>query len=189
MKCVDFAPLIQSMKTNNVDKEHYSFNYNKFKFDVIFPLSHNGYQILVAIHNQNWGCVLNMNKYFIVEMNNEDYYSLCKILNLSWSKDHFNSSTFLRLLSEKAPRKSSLQGVDYRELRKYSSFRHVDENEKIYFCGWNDHLKDKRQARNFDKTEFYLGKTVADYCRRNNISSLWSSFPRDERSVTNPWDI
>ena len=33
-----------------------------------------------------------------------------------------------------------------------------------------------------------LGKKVADYCRANNISSLWSDIPRDERRLTNPWD-
>ena len=63
-----------------------------------------------------------------------------------------------------------------------------DDEDKIYFCGWNDHKADKRKAHNFDKTEFYLGKKVADYCRANNISSLWSDIPRDERRLTNPWD-
>ena len=50
-----------------------------------------------------------------------------------------------------------------------------DAKEKIYFCGWNDHITDKRKARNFDKTEYYFGPRVANYCRRNNISSLWTA--------------
>lgn len=56
------------------------------------------------------------------------------------------------------------------------------KKDKIYFCGWNDHQKDGRQARNFDKTEYFLGKKVAEYCRENNISSLWSDIPRDENN-------
>ena len=63
-----------------------------------------------------------------------------------------------------------------------------NEADKIYFRGWNDHLIDHRTARNFDKTEYYFGKRVADYCRVNNISSLWTDIPRDALNVTNPWE-
>ena len=121
-------------------------------------------------------------------MQDNDYYSLCKILKLNWNNDHFNSFLFLRLLSEKAPAISSKQGVDYRYLQKYLSYRNVDEKEKIYFCGWNDHITDKRKAHNFDKTEFYFGPSVANYCRRNNISSLWTADKYRIIRYSNPWD-
>lgn len=159
MRCPEFEPLINDMNANHIEKEHYCFDYNRFRFDVVFSI-----------------------------MNSKDYNDLCRILNLNWRKDHFNSALFLRLLSENSPRQSTRQGVDYTELRRYLPYRHVDEEDKIYFCGWNDHQKDRRQARNFDKTEFFLGKAVAEYCRENNISSLWSDIPRDERQLTNPWD-
>lgn len=187
MKAIAFKPLTDDMKANGIDKEHYRFDYNGFRFDVILSIVSNGYEILVAIHTHNWGCVLNMNNYFIVEMKDEDYYNLRKLLHLDWNTNHFNSSLFLRILSEKAPTHSSRAGVDYHELRQYLPYRHVEEENKIYFCGWNDHTKDKRTAHNFDKTEFYLGKIVADYCRQNNISSLWSDIPRDEKRFTEPW--
>ena len=187
MRAIAFKPLTDDMKNNGIDKEHYCFDYNGFRFDVILSIISNGYEILVAIHAHNWGCVLNMDNNFIVEMPDSDYYSLRAILHLNWKTNHFNSSLFLQLLSKKAPTRSSRTGVNYHELRQYLPYRHVEESNKIYFCGWNDHTKDKRTARNFDKTEFYLGKKVADYCRKNNISSLWSDIPRDERNVTNPW--
>ena len=187
MRAIAFKPLTADMKNNGIDKEHYCFDYNGFRFDVILSIISNGYEILVAIHAHNWGCVLNMDNNFIVEMPDSDYYSLRAILHLNWKTNHFNSSLFLQLLSKKAPTRSSRTGVNYHELRQYLPYRHVEESNKIYFCGWNDHTKDKRTARNFDKTEFYLGKKVADYCRKNNISSLWSDIPRDERNVTNPW--
>lgn len=188
MRCPEFEPLINDMNANHIEKEHYCFDYNRFRFDVVFSIMNICYEILVAIHTENWGCVLSMNKNYFVEMNSKDYNDLCRILNLNWRKDHFNSALFLRLLSENSPRQSTRQGVDYTELRRYLPYRHVDEEDKIYFCGWNDHQKDRRQARNFDKTEFFLGKAVAEYCRENNISSLWSDIPRDERQLTNPWD-
>ncbi len=188
MRCPAFEHLITDMKVNDIDKEHYFFTYNDFRFDTILSIAFDGYEILVAIHTHNWGCVLKMNDDFIVEMQDDDYYSLRRLLNLDWNTNHFNSATFLRLLSECAPLHSNRLGVEYRELRNYLPYRHVDDADKIYFCGWNDHIRDRRKAHNFDKTEFYLGKKVADYCRVNNISSLWSDIPRDERRLTNPWD-
>lgn len=188
MKCIAFQPLTLDMKLNNIDKEHYQFKFNGFTFDVILSIISDGYEILVAIHTHNWGCVLYMNNNFNIEMQDNDYYTLRNILNLNWNTNHFNSSGFLQLLSEQAPRFSNRCGVEYTELRRYISYRHVDEEEKIYFCGWNDHRRDKRKAHNFDKTEFYFGKNVADYCRKNNISSLWSDIPRDEKLLIMPWD-
>lgn len=186
MRCDDFRNLIDDMKLYNIDKEHYSFIFKNFKFDVVLSIVSDGYEILVAIHSKNWGCALKMNKYFIVEMPDTPYFQLLDILQLSASKDHFYSSVFLKLLSSKAPHYSSQQGVSYTELRKYLLYRKVDEANKIYFCGWNTHTSDGRNARNFDKTEFFLGKTVADYCRKHNISSMWSDIPRDEKKFTNP---
>ena len=187
MRCIAFEPLTNDMRTNNIEKEHYCFDYNGFRFDVILSIVSRGYEILVAIHTHNLGCVLEMNNNYVVEMTNGDYYSLCDILHLNWSENHFNSSVFLRLLSEQAPRYSNGRGVEYRELRRYLHYRQVDEAHKIYFCGWNDHKKDHRKAHNFDKTEFYFGKSVADYCRKNNISSMWSDIPKDEKQLIKPW--
>lgn len=188
MRCIQFESLINDMKENSIDKEHYHFDFNNFRFDVILSIVQKGYEILIAIHTQNWGCVLNMSENYIIEVPDEVYFSLRKLLHLDWNTNHFNSIAFLQLLSKNAPRHSNCQGVDYAELRQYLPYRHVDDIDKKYFCGWNDHQKDKRKAHNFDKTEFFFGKSVADYCRKNNISSLWSDIPRDERSLTNPWD-
>lgn len=188
MRCTAFKPLINDMKANNIEKEHYHFDFNGFRFDVILSIVHSGYELLVAIHDENWGCVLNMNNNYYIEVPDDVYFTLRDILRLDWNTNHFNSAAFLRLLSERSPRHSNCQGVAYTEFRNYLPYRIVDERDKIYFCGWNDHTKDKRKAHNFDKTEFYFGKKIADYCRKNNISSMWSDIPRDERKITNPWD-
>lgn len=186
MKCLKFSPLLRDMKANNIDKEHYSFVYNKLKFDVIIAITKVNYEILLAAHSVNWGCALEMNFDLEVEMPNEVYRSLCDILHLSWQKDKFNSSKFLFLLSEKAPKKSSLQNVDYQELRCYVRYRSVEDSDKIYFCGWNDHIKDRKTARNFDKTEFFFGLQAAEYCRIHNISSLWTDKPHEEVQYISP---
>lgn len=93
---------------------------------------------------------------------------------------------FLLLLSAHAPKKTKCLIVPVSELQFFAHSKGVEESEKIYFKGWNAHLSDNRQARNFDKTEFYFGKEIADYCRANNISSIWTSEPSEEKQYTNP---
>lgn len=187
MKCLKFSPLLRDMQKHNIDKEHYSFTYKSKKFDVILAIVESGSEILIAIHSDNWGCALKMDELFNVQMDDITYYRLCKILNLTWKKDGFNSDKFLFLLSEKAPRKSGLQGVSYETMRLYTRYRIVSESDKIYFCGWNDHRKGGKKAHNFDKTEFYFGYQVAEYCRRHNISSMWTDIPANETKTETPW--
>lgn len=127
MRCSEFAPLVEDMKRQQIDKEHYQFTYNSFNFDVILSFVSSGYEILVAIHTKNWGCVLEMDSRFFIQMQDKDYYKLRDILHLDWNNNHFSSSVFLRLLSENSPRQSTRQGVDNTELRRYLPYRHVDE--------------------------------------------------------------
>ena len=140
MRLSKLKQLTDNMKENNLDKEHYTFVYNNFFFDVILSIVSNGYEILVAIHTENWGCVLNMDHFFNVEMSDNDYYTLRDILHLNWNDNHFGSRTFLQLLSDHAPTQSNLNGVTPVEMRRYLPYRQVEESLKIYFCGWNDHI-------------------------------------------------
>ena len=182
-------PLISNMRKNDIFIEHYSFSYNRHLFDVVISVKATGYEILVGVHKVQWGCVLLMNEKLEVNMSDKDFYSLRNILDLNYSKEGFTSFKFLLLLSKSAPKKSACTKVDPSILRSFTKYRPVDENDKIYFIGWNTHMKDKRKARNFDKTEFFFGKDVADYCRVHNISSLWTSDPAEERSYSNPSNL
>ena len=96
MRCPAFESLIKDMKKNEIDKEHYSFVYNGFQFDTILSIVTGGYEILVAIHTHNWGCVLKMDDDFIVDMPDNKYFELCRILKLNYAEDGFNSSKFLK---------------------------------------------------------------------------------------------
>lgn len=73
-----------------------------------------------------------MNQNYNIEVPDDIYYSLCNLLHLNWNIHHFSSATFLRLLSEKSPNKSSCQGVNYELLIDYLPYRHVDEKDKIF---------------------------------------------------------
>ena len=49
----------------------------------------------------------------------------------------------------------------------------INEPDRTVFYRWMPQSDTGRTARNYEKTEFYFGKNVADYCREHNISSQW----------------
>ena len=180
--------LVNQMKENNVDKDKFSFVY-KVKFDVIVAIVHEGDELLVGLHTVNYGFVVKVNQNFVAELKEDDYYNLCKYLNLSFRNDGFTSNVFLKLLSSKIPDHYSGYKYSYKDMIPFLKCKPIDEAQKIYFKGWNDHTKDHNKAHNFEKTEFYFGKEVADYCRVNNISSLWTHIAKEEDTFYNPWHI
>lgn len=177
--------LIYDMDQNHVEKDQFSFTY-KLTFDVIVAIVENGYELLISLRETNFGFVVPVNERFIASIKPKDYFKLCDHLNLTSSKDHFTSNVFLRLLSSKIPCKYSGRIITYRDMIPYCKCKQVEESEKIYFKGWNLHIADKRQAQNFSKTEFYFGKEVADYCRKNNISSIWTDDPKYQKEYYRP---
>lgn len=176
------------MKSKNIDSEHFSFSYNHFRFDVIFSIHDNKYELLVGIHSVNFAFILEIDSQYTTSLDEQTFFHLCKILNLKPSKESFTSFIFLKLLSDKMPFVSSGNQASYKNIIPFRHLKKIDESEKIYFRGWNDHKLDHKKARNFEKTEFYFGKNVANYCKKNNISSIWSSTPNDASKYYNPWE-
>lgn len=175
-KFYNLAPLCIDIRKKKKSIEHFSFTYNGFIFDVIIDIDSIPFQMMVGIKDYNFAFVLNVNKGYRTTIPDSIYFELCNILNLNSSKDHFTFK-FLKLIDSKIPSTCSdnLVNPDYLlKFRPYQS-KDVDESTKTRFIGWNDHIKDGRKAHNFDKTERYLGKSVADYCREHNISSMWTT--------------
>ena len=187
----NISDLVPTMRMSAVDKEHFSFPYARQTIDCILSLCEKGCELLVGVHMLNFGFVVpimrNKRGLYIGELSDNDYNAFCRALGLTFRGDGFSSNTLLKLLSSNIPVKSTGQRVSYEEMRRFVKCRHVDEADKIYFKGWNDHKADGKIARNFDKTEFYCGKEVADYCRANNISSIWTDIKSDELTYKVPW--
>lgn len=190
---VNLNHLIPDMTSKHVEKEHFSFFFAKRTIDCVFCICKGHFELLVGIHAANFGFVVNIdqnkNGNYIAELDDDDYFGFCGAVHLSYAKDGFISSTLLKLLSSHIPMVSKGITLPYEFMRPYLKCRSVDEADKIYFKGWNDHQKDGKRARNFDKTEFFLGKTVADYCRAHNISSIWTNVPREEVDYLPPFSL
>ncbi|NUH91353.1 DUF6037 family protein [Bacillus thuringiensis] len=51
------------------------------------------------------------------------------------------------------------------------------QGEKIYFKTWSRHVVKKVSPLNLQKTRRWFGKKIYEFCKENNISSVWASKP------------
>lgn len=176
--CPEFGELFRSMRKSNADIAHFYINYARVQFDIIVDIGEAPFEIMIGAIRYTWACTLFMKSGYKISMNYGDYKALCDILNLTpGGEEHFTSIVFLRFIAEHVPTEYNGQIVDPVSLMPFrkTRIRKSDEPNKTVFKGWNDHIKDKREAHNFDKTELFFGKSVADYCRAHNISSMWTT--------------
>lgn len=189
MRMRNLEYLVNDMLRHDVDKTKFGFSYAKTDVDVIVAIMSVGYELLLGLQSQKpEALVVYVDNNFVAELTSNDYFRLCAAFNLNYDNDRFSSNVFLNLLSLNIPKQYSGKQCTYKDLIPFVKTRVVEESDKVYFKGWNDHIRDGRKARNFDKTEFFFGKKVADYCRKHNISSIWTDKISEEDLYNDPWD-
>lgn len=176
--------LYDDMRAQKRARDQFNFTYNKLEFDVIFLVDRTPFELLVGVKKRQFAFALQLERNFYTNIPNEIYYQLCRLLDLNYDKNKFSSSVFLQYIDEHTPEKCRKKMVEPHEIAYYK--RDIPESDKKYFCGWNDHLADGRRARNFDKTRALLGDAVADFCLRNNISSMWTDVCKDRLEYKDP---
>lgn len=177
------------MRKSGKLREKFHFSFKNIKFTIIFLIDRSPFELLIGAVGTQWATVLTMSNGFnITGMADKDFFELRNLLNLNSKKfsEPFSSWTFIKIIESYAPAQCSSYIFQPHDIAKYKL---SDNDKKIYFIGWNDHIKDKRNAQNFDKTERLLGKNVADFCRENNISSMWSEIPSEHVSYIPPWSL
>lgn len=175
--------LYYDMKQQKKGQEKFTFHIKHIRFEVIFLIDRQPFELLIgAIGYSDIAFVLQMEKGFSVSTIPDDQFRKIRaILNLQPAKERFTSFSFLGDLDSAAPKKCTISRVQPHEIAKYKRKDALDA-DKIYFVGWNNHIEDKRKAHNFEKTEEYFGRDVAAFCRKNNISSMWT----DQRTKIKP---
>ena len=181
MKMNRLAGLHKLMVQNKRTLEHFDFMLKGFVFDVIFLCGETPFVLMIGIKPANFFTSVPVHAGYQVDLLDDgDFYALKHLLGLNGDGEPFTSYKFLRYLDDHIPLQLSAGEVDEElyALLPPKAKKKVDEERKIYFAGWNDHRKDGRQARNFEKTRIMTGSAkIAGYCRRNNISSMWSDTP------------
>ena len=190
-KFYNFYQIMVQMKKNKRSLEQFKLTYNKVTFDCILDIDANPYELMIGATRHKFACILKIDSHYSTEMSKQLYLELCRILNLNYSRNHFTSFDFLRLIDSHLPKRCSEAPVPVEKVVPFRKNRlsPKDRKEGFIFCGWLSH-KDKNNghARNFAKTEALLGKQVAEYCRKNDISSKWTTDERLGCAIKYPWE-
>lgn len=188
----ELQPLYYSMRSHKKDMEQFNVRYNKINFRVIWDIGCTPFELMIAAvgTSTHWGTVVKIFNGFEAEMNDKDFFALCDLLDLRPGKGVFTSFIFLKMIASHAPSEVSANMVkpSYINLFRKDKIPKSEEPEKDIFVGWNDHVKDRRKAQNFKKTELLLGAECAAYCRKHNISSMWTDDPAKIKDLAYPWD-
>ena len=141
-----------------------------------------------SVNGDRWATVIKVENGFMASMNDADFYSLCRLLNLNPGKEVFTSEIFLKHIANSSPKHVAPERIPPHELIDiYPGIREqIDEADKVYFVRWAPQGDNK--ARNFAKTEKLVGRVAADFCRKHNISSCWTDDPAKAKPLTLPWD-
>lgn len=183
-KLRNFHSLYADMKAKGKPREKFQFAINHIRFEVIFLIDREPFELLVGVREKQFAFILQVMRGFMTELPENVYFNLCEILELNFSDNHFSSVAFLQDIDAAVPLKCSQDSVQPHEIAYYK--RDVLDENKIYFCGWNDHLADGRKAHNFEKTRKWLGVEVANFCIKNNISSMWTDNPQECKNYVDP---
>lgn len=179
------------MRRNHKSLEQFNFTYNQIRFDCILDIDAEPFEMMVGALKHNFACILQIKKGFITEMSDKDYYNLRNILNLNFNENHFTSFAFLNFIDNHIPQECNPNIVPVEYVVPFRAHRLSNEEreEGFIFCGWLPH-KDKNNGhvRNLSKTEALLGKNIAIYCEKHDISSKWTNNEAQRVTLTYPWE-
>jgi len=185
--------LYHDMRKNNKTQEKFRITYNKVGVEIIFLIDRVPYELLIGIIGDQFGTVLTMREGFMIDsLSCEEAKELGVHLHIKpiEGNSSFAPERFLQYINRHCPKTITPNHVQPNDLGKCKrkQIPKDQEPDKIYFKGWNDHIADGRTARNFEKTALLLGPEVAKLCREHNISSIWTSDPKDAISYFRPPD-
>lgn len=186
MKMFEFTGLKVLHRDMQVKKEEratFPFEYNGKSFSCIFLTDIIPYRLYLT----TLGAVpkvfeFEIKKGYKVESFIEDYKMLIEYLEIKYDPKHkFLPFDFFEALNKKIPKEFKVR-PDYKEtLKVVSKRRKIEEEEKIYFCGWRRNaIGQSVSEKNYEKTRSSFGDEKAEMSRRKNISSCWTDRDDDE---------
>lgn len=179
--------LHQDMKNVNEMRAVFKFEYNKKAFSCIFLVDLTPFRLYIA----TLGAApvvfeLEVEKGYKVKSYLDNYNKLISYLDLKYDPNHkFKPNDFFGALNRNIPSKFTKRPGYGEVLIIASRNRTIEEENKIYFCGWYSNPVGKNvRPENIEKTRIAFGNEKAAICRERNISSCWTDIAQDENLKT-----
>jgi hypothetical protein len=172
MKLSGLKPLFISIKKNDLTYGTFKYQVNEISFEIFFDISVVPYQLGFIQRQSTFQLWLDVKSGFEINpvINNQDYKSLVKILQLKYNPDNpFKPQNFFDEFNKKIPNTyspTSIELLHYVSTQRYD----VEEKEKLYFNKFMPWKSQKRSKENLEKTRLLLPKIYNRIKDRPNIS-------------------
>ena len=175
--------LHQNMKEIGETRAIFPFKYNEKEFSCIFLVDIIPFRLyLTTLGIKPIVFELEIEKGYKVQSYLDDYNQLVTYLELKYNPNHvFKPNDFFEALNRRIPIRFTTK-PNYKEVLLVASKRRkIEEDDKIYFCGWYSNPIGKQvRPENLEKTRSAFGDKKAEICSLNNISSCWTNIPIEE---------
>ncbi len=175
--------LHQDMKKVGETRATFPFRYNEKEFSCIFLVDITPFRLyLTTLGVEPIVFELEIERGYKTKSYLDDYNKLVAYLELKYNPDHvFKPNDFFEALNGRIPVHFTTK-PNYRDVLLVASKRRkIEEEDKIYFCGWYSNPKGRHvRSENLEKTRSAFGDEKAEICELNNISSCWTNILIDE---------
>lgn len=182
MKLDRLESLYRSMRAQSIERYSFQFLRNHARFDVLFFTDVAPFELLFGCVKTRLAFTIQVKPGFIIspKIDPISYRTLCDILQLRRNPANpFRTTDFFEEFNRAIPLYADKRHVPPpHKIAVYK--RHVEEADKIYFCGWRDNSQRQENATesNLQKTRELLGYSIYEFCKRKNISSRWTDNPQ-----------
>jgi len=179
-----------NMRTNNIERYRFTFEYRNVKFDVFLLIDESPFILMFGVKAKNIYFEIEVKRGFNVNdtIPKETYKKLCEALGLKYDPmNKFKPSDFFTEFNKRIPHKFNTRNkAKPHEIGTYR--KKYEESEKIYFIGWRDNniRNESVRPRNLEKTRTLIGEDAYNRCKDNNISSCWAGDPSRAIEVVLP---
>lgn len=192
---VEINNLAKICKAKNTDTILFSFEHNGIKGSVVFFL--NGLTSMIGIKDYNVGWLASATNNFLSESLPADVFRGIKnmldvVEYVKTDKGGYDKHSTAGLFQTISARMRNVQldeviiPTEQELIESIRRTRTTDRNydkdgERPFFKTWSRNTNRGRvEAHNLEKTKRVFGKDIENHCRKNNISSVWSSAPTDK---------
>lgn len=179
--------LHKEMKRINEYRITYSFSYNQKYFSCIILFDIIPYRLYMnALGKENLSFEFEINELYHCSSYIEHYHDLINFLNIKYDPNNkFSPNTLLKVLNNKTPTNYNNKKPRYNDvLKMVKKHRKIDEQNKIYFCGWRKNpINCNVTKENLEKTTSAFGYKFYRICLKYNISSCWTSDLNEEKLI------
>ncbi len=190
MRLSGLEPLYRSMHAQNIERTKFRYQHNHLTFECMFFIDLQPFELVMGCIGHNFTIFLEVRPGFEITpfIERETFFSLREALfQGAGSPNKFDPTAFFTEFNRHIPNHTSPENTpEPHEVARY--YRHVEEADKIYFCGWRDNTKVGKHvtAENLAKTLRLLGERAHELARRRNLSTCWTDVYENRTTFAMP---